>query len=189
MHRIIIVFFIFLVSCGHNRDEVESVNQNLIIALIEKCILADSLNYHGFIDSELQHYEYYELEFTDKGISYPPPQGSQWLNETTIVEQLEEPQYFDDSVTRQYLKSQIINSKKIVNKVNLSSLGDDKLGVKFQNDESWYIFYLPIFNADSSAVYVQYDYFDSGYEEGKAAIFLKNNKQWEYTKFILRWMR
>jgi len=50
------------------------------------------------------------------------------------------------------------------------------------------MFYLPIFNADSSAVYMQYDHFDNGYGEGNAAVFIKKEGKWIYLKFLPGWI-
>lgn len=188
MHKIIIIFFILLLSCQKTNQKDKSVNSKLILSLIEQYILTDSLNYHGFIISELQPYEYYELQFTDDSLRYPPPSGFNWMNETAVIEQIDLDSYFNDSVTRTHVKNQIVSSKELVDNLSLSSLGDDKLGLKFRNEESWYTFYLPIFNADSSAVYMQYDHFDNGYGEGNAAIFIKKDGKWIYLKFLPGWM-
>ena len=189
MSKITIILIILLTSCNLTHQQGELKDAALVTHLIEQFILTDSLNQYGFVITELRHYEHYDLKYTDGGIRHPSPGSSyKWKNETSLIEYIDLTEYFDDSISSQHVKSQIMSSKEYAESIDLSSLGEVTLGANFEDTLSWYLFYLPIFNIDSSAVYIQYDHFDNGYEDGNAAVFIKKDDEWVYYKFLLGWI-
>ncbi|MDR7127731.1 hypothetical protein J2X69_000059 [Algoriphagus sp. 4150] len=65
-------------------------------------------------------------------------------------------------------------------------------GMNNKEQNSWYSFYLPIFSADSSAVYLQHDFYANGiggFGMGNGAVFVKENGEWKYQDFIPGWIR
>ena len=188
MHKIIIILIVLLNSCKQTSHKNEPLTSNLVANLIEQYILADSLNHYGFIITELQPYEHYDLQYMDDGIRHPPPQGYKWKNEIALIEYIELEEYFTDSISSQHVKSQILKSKEFAESIDLSSLGEVTLGTDFEDTLSWFLFYMPIFNTDSTAVYIQYDHYDNGYEDGNAAVFIKKDDEWVYYKFLVGWM-
>ncbi|WPP52206.1 hypothetical protein [Catalinimonas niigatensis] len=181
----ILLIILIGVSC-----KPKAVDEELIISILENYIEEDSLYSSDYIYPELLPYIYYQPEYSDDGLEHPTPPPSyegEYLNEIKFIERLECEKYFsyEDS---SHIKHQIFLSSKIFSTLNLSSLS--KREFEFSPDEaaSWYAFYLPVFNNDSSAVYVQYDYQYEGVGYGNGAILVKKNGHWIMVKFISRWM-
>ena len=163
--------------------ETDNDHIKLISGLVEQYILEDSLNQYGKINEKLLPYEYYEIERTDDGLATQPKPGFQWKNEENFIEWIGLPEYFDASDS-EHVKNQILNSGMVAASIDLCALDV----FDFQGEDAWYVFYVPIFNVDSTVAYIQYDHYDAGYGEGNAAIFIKEQGQWKYYKFIPGWM-
>ncbi|WP_057939772.1 hypothetical protein [Algoriphagus resistens] len=192
MYRFCFLSCFFIYSCSHGKYLSNEEDSKLISELIGKFIVRDSLNQSGTINNNLLAYEYYEQENIEDGYAVPPPYYTSSKNEFDFINSVELNTFFHDSASIAHIKHQLLNSKKIAKKYKLSTLDIVKLGVKNRDPNSWYSFFLPIFNADSSAVYLQYDFYANGlggYGEGNGAIFLKKNGEWEYQDFIPGWIR
>ncbi|WP_200979232.1 hypothetical protein [Echinicola sp. 20G] len=188
MNKFRFLVFILLLSCKQTVYKQKIEGTELAISLLEHYILADSLHLRGYISPKLKAYKYYELEFTSDSLSFPPPYGYEWKNETALNDEIGNDTYFGDSASKSHVKHQIINAKDQVKKFKLTSFENRKAEMEFQKDSSWYVFYLPIFNEDSSAAYMQYDHYHGGFGEGNAAIYIKQAGEWEYHEFIPGWI-
>ena len=184
-----IICLTILTSCSNNYKSLNNDPDILIPYLIECFILTDSMNRHGAVHYKLGSYTHYNLKYTIEGYRHPAPgaNGHKWKNEIVLLESIDLNEYFDiaDSV---HIKRQIINSKTLANQYDLSSLDSATLGTANSDKLIFYHFYTPIFNKDSTAVYVEYDHFDNGYGDGNAVVFIKKNGNWIYYKFILGWI-
>lgn len=187
MKLFILLTGILIFSC---RTGASLPDDNHIVNVLNNYIEEDSL-YSGNISSSLLPYFYYSVQYSDDGNEIPPPPVSldgEFLDENKVIERTGEERYFSKKDAG-HIKYQLLKSKRISSShkaVNLSK------AIK-RNEEgktgSEYNFYVPIYNRDSSAVYVQYDYFidfSNGY--GNGAILVRDNGKWKMVKWIDRWM-
>ena len=179
-------------SCGANKQISESDDPELILELLEKLIVNDSLYETRTMNKYLLAYEYYEQEFSDEGHLIPPPYGIGWKNELDIINSIKLTQSFSDSISIAHVKDQLIKSKKNAKRYKLNNQDLAKLGMINEDQTSWYSFYLPIFNSDSSAVYLQSEFYTNngtGYGEGNGTVFIKENGEWEFLESIPGWIK
>lgn len=165
-------------------------DEELIISVLENYIEEDSLYNTDYVYPNLLPYIHYQPQYTDDGLEYPTPPVSydgEYLHEVKLIERLDCEKYFSYKDSS-HIKHQIFLSNKIFSTLNLSSLSKKEFEFLPDESASWYAYYLPIFNHDSSAVYVQYDYQYEGVGYGNGAILVKKNNNWIMVKFIPRWM-
>ena len=192
-----ILFYISLlliVSC--NIDQENSPPNNLYIQLLEGYIKQDSIEIEGLISERLHPYKYYNLQYY-KGSEVPPPPpgfGESYTNEQSLIRNINtnskdsiNVMYFSSSCDSTHIKYQIILSSKLKKLPNISNWSK-KNSDSINNNKEFYIFYIPLFNCDSTQVYLQYDYHKGTYEEGNGAVFKKQNNEWKLVKWIFRWM-
>lgn len=193
MYKLLFVLTFFILSCSSSKQISENEDSKLIVELIENLIAHDSLYNARTINEYLLPYEYYEHEFIEDGYQVPPPatrNPNASKNEFDIANLLELGQFFSDSASIAHVKHQLLNSGEIAKNYKLTRLDLVKLEMNNRNQNSYYSFYLPIFNADSSAVYMQYDFYTNGIGSvgyGNGAVFIKKKALWEYHAFILGW--
>lgn len=183
---LLIVLIIF--SCS---PEHKAVNEKLIVSILENYIEEDSLYDSDYIYPALLPYIYYEPQYSEEGFEFPPPPSSnegEYLNEEKLIERLESEEYFSLEKDAQHIKHQIHLSGEAVPTLSLSSLSKKEFEFSPNEAASWYTFYLPIFNHDSSAVYVQFDLHYGSEGLGNGAILVRKNGEWSMIKWIPRWM-
>lgn len=194
MYKLLFILTFFILSCSSSKQISENEDSKLIVELIEKLIAHDSLYGTATINEYLLPYEYYEQEFTEDGYQVPPPptpNPNASKNEFDIANSFELTKFFSDSVSITHVKHQLLNSGKIAKKYKLTRLDLVKSEINNESQHSLYSFYLPIFNADSSAVYMEYDFYTNGFGSvgyGNGAVFLKKNSKWVYQTFVPGWM-
>lgn len=144
----------------------------------------------AFIYHTLKPYEYDEIEINDDGHRLPPK--DQFLkNEVDIVESLQNEKFPNDSSTLKHLKMQILGRPEIKTLFYLNSSLKNLWTNSEDLAEEFYVFYIPLYNLDSSAMYLQYDYysvFPGGYGDG-GAFLLEENKEgtWFEKEWISTW--
>lgn len=175
-------------SCSQSESILNSDDSKLFIELMEIFIQHDSLYETRTINKYLLHYDYYENEYSEDGYQVPPPYGIGYKNEFDFKESKELSQFFSDSTSIAHVKYQLLNSRGTAKNFKIAKRDLIKLGMDNKDQNSWYSFYLPIFNADSSAAFVQYDYYKNGLGFGNGAIFLKKDGNWKYHTFIPGWI-
>lgn len=190
MRRFLFLISFVIFSCSQSKSMLNSDDSKLFIELIEKFIVHDSLYETRTINKYLLPYEYYEKEYSENGYEVPPPNGIGDKNEFYFADSKELSQFFSDSSSIAHVKYQLLNSKETAKNLKINRSDLIKLGMDNKDQNSWYSFYLPIFNVDSSAVYMQYDFYSNGFASagyGNGAIFINKKGLWEYHSFIPGW--
>jgi hypothetical protein len=190
MRLLILVMLVVFVSCNQtDKKNITGASEDLFIEVIKSYIVEDSLYKTEIISPRLYPYIYYPTQYTEDGLEIPSPPifyEGEYIDENKIIERIGHQKYFSEK-DRDHLKYQIISSKEISNTIYTSKLSKmDRL--KAEDITTWYMFYVPSFNSDSSAVYVQYDYHDGSYGEGNGALLIKNNGQWKLIDWFDRWI-
>ncbi|WP_194778276.1 hypothetical protein [Pararhodonellum marinum] len=104
-----------------------------------------------------------------------------------LVTKINQPRYFS-SKDLDHIREQLILSEEVAKRNRIIDLNDSDLTNKGDKISVWYNFYVPIFNLDSSAVYVQYDYNENVYGEGNGAVLIRKEDRWELLVWLDRWM-
>lgn len=198
--KIIILFVLF--SCNPTNSELSLGDEDFITDLLDEYIRQDSINIHVTISDELSPYLHYIPEFSDEGYEAPPPPDAlegRYINEFNLVETINSDmnyatgfertnlKYFSAIKDLDHLKNQIMQSKELVKKINVKKWSK-KYNSKIEDKEGWYNFYFPLFNHDSTQVFLQYDYRNGNYSEGNGAVFIKKNGKWELARWIIGWV-
>lgn len=166
-------------------------NENLYIEVIQNYIIEDSLYRTENISPRLLPYFYYPSQYSEDGLEIPSPPVSyfgEYIDEIQLIERIGNQTYFSEK-DKDHLKYQLIMSKNISNSnkdVKISKVNNAK---KEEIETIWYSFYVPLFNIDSSAVYVQNDFYDNGYGDGSGALLIKKDGQWKLVDWFSRWNR
>lgn len=160
-----------------------NINTYIYYELIDCYLKIDSSEIKSdiAISQDLSAYKYFEPLYLSDGQRVPPPGPRNFINETR----------FDNINLKQsdidFIIDQIKRSQKLTGQFNSKI---DSLSDKDGDTNKFYYFYLPLFTADSSFVYLQYGYFDNGYEKGQA-VFLKTDLSKSQCQIIdkyLLWM-
>lgn len=188
--RLSFLVLILFTSCKFQKSDTE----NLYIQLIEEYVRQDSIHLIGKINHTLLPYAHYEIELIDGHIS-PPPSPSitkSFFNEVVfrkhVNENSQRDTFFMTICDSEFLKSQVIESSKRETPLSIADWARKNEGKVAEDEFIFFSFYTPLFNCDSSQVYLQYDYQNGTYGEGNGAIFEKKNKKWRLVKKIINWM-
>lgn len=112
------------------------------------------------------------------------------INEVDIVESIQNEKFPNDSSTLKHLKMQILDRPEIKNSFYLNFSLKNLWTNSKDLPEEFYVFYFPLYNLDSSAMYLQYDYyfgFPGEYGDGGAFLLEENKdgtwfeKEWKST--------
>jgi hypothetical protein len=180
--KLMILLLLFL-GCKESKQENPLFN-----ALFYAYVLEDALDTSAYFSQKMIPYYYSEPEYLN-GLEIP----EEWnLYEPEIMSVDKLRRIFNGSIhflplDTAHIKQQIENSKNLANtnRVVLPNVSYPKLE---ELPEHWYSFYVPIFNSDSSAVYVQYNYHDGIFGTGSGAILVKQQGNWTLVKWNDRWM-
>jgi len=161
-----------------------------IIEVLNHYIEEDSLYRTNHISSRLLSYTYYETQYTKDSLQIPLPTEpfTEYQNEINMIETIANHEYFS-SKDADHLKHQLKRSREVSKSVKFSTLSSLNLEMKEAKLSYGYFFYVPIFNLDSSAVYVQYDCHNNLYGDGNGALLIKDNGKWKKAEWFTRWMR
>lgn len=189
------LFFLLIIIVSVSCTQTENKNftrtgEDLFIEVIENYIVEDSLYRTDIISPRLYPYIYYPTQYTEDGLEIPSPPSfydGEYIDENQLIERIGHQEYFSEK-DLDHVRYQIISSQDVSNTTNISKLSImDSL--KAEEVTTWYIFFVPLFNIDSSAVYVQYDFHDGYYGDGNGAILIKNKGQWKLIDWFDRWIR
>lgn len=187
-HSLYLIFI--LIFFWKNSLDKHSDDDYIILDVIEHFILLDSLNDMGVVSLKLMPYQHYELNYTSDGYRVPPPPSPPFsLNELELVEFLDFNGFSKDSVSLAHIRNQIITSSQRAIDIDMSKLKSDLRKGHPKKKEPMVLIYMPIFNLDSSAVYVQYDFYlhEYSFGYGNGAILTRQNEKWGYLKFLPTW--
>ena len=164
--------------------------------LIEyKSIRSDSL-----INSQLLPFLVHEKEYTEDGLSPPSPPPSlkgTYINEEYLIHFLNSDQFIrepgfenKDFLSKEedlkHLKRQIENSKEWAKETDIK---DYYSAYKYdRNEKEGYHFYTPLFNSDSTEVYIQVDFYEGVYGDGTGYFLIKENGVWKVVGSTGIWM-
>jgi len=190
MRLFFLLIIIVRVSCTQTENKnITRASEDLFIEVIENYIVEDSLYKAESISPRFHPYIYYPTQYTEDGLEIPSPPifyEGEYIEENQLIEKIGHQEYFSEK-DLDHLRYQIKSSQEISSITNISKLSNiDKC--KEEEIRTWYIFYVPLFNIDSSAVYVQYDFHDGIYGEGNGALLIKNNGQWKLIDWFDRWI-
>ena len=195
MKALLYLSLLLISSCKINQENNPS--NDLYIQLLEEYVKQDSIVIKGFVSNRLRPYKYYNIEYY-KGTEVPQPLGGfgeSYVNEQSLIRYINRVaidsnsnKYFSSSCDSIHLKHQIILSSKLKELPDIS-IWSKKYSINAENlDKEFYIFYIPLFNCDSTQVYLQYDYNKGIYGQGNGAVFEKQNNKWKLVKWISRWI-
>lgn len=185
--KLTIVLALFIASCT-NVEQSKTTNTTSV-DLIAHFINSDDFYYDDstYIIPEFSSHEYYEPEIIN-GLEAPPPGQLSYLNENKIARSIASKDYFESDQEIEFLKEQILNSNEISASLNLNQI-EDKIDLRFINESSsiWINFYVPLYNLDSTVAYLQYNYYDYGYEEGAGIILARKDTTWKVEGIVKQW--
>ncbi|MCX2839585.1 hypothetical protein OQ279_15670 [Salinimicrobium sp. MT39] len=133
----------------------------------------------------------HEKEYTEDGHPLPSPPPSlngtyidgeyliRFLNSDEFIREpgFENKDFFSKEADLKHLKGQIENSKKWAKETDLK---DYYLAYKNdRNEKEGYHFYTPLFNNDSTEVYIQVDFYEGVYGDGTGYFLIKENGTWK----------
>lgn len=179
MMILILIFF----GCKESKQEIPELND-----LFYAYVLEDSLDTAAYFNKKMIPYHYSEPEYLN-GMEIPEhwnPHEPEIMSIIKLCKILEGSIHFLPLDTA-HIKQQIENSQKISNTIRivLPNVSYPKLE---DLPEHWYSFFVPIFNSDSSAVYVQYNYHHGNFGTGSGAVLVKQQGNWKMVKWNDRWM-
>jgi len=187
MHFLKFSILILFVSCIAGQKQTKNSEEALVLNLIEQYYKHGPLQPQTFVSPTLLPFKYYDYEQTGDGIIVPPTeQNIGNFNEQSFFRIIRNNEHFKVESESNWIKEQILNSNATSKIISLKNL-NNHIANKTKSNR-WYSFYIPIFNTDSSAVYLQYDYFDGGYEEGRAALMVTSNGEWKLIETYHIWM-
>lgn len=179
-----------MLGCKSQIQTKPSQNGNVLISqILSELIHIGRIKDDVFICHTLKPYEYYEIELTDDGLRIPPKDPFV-RNELDIVESLQNEKFPNVGLTLMHLKMQILDRSKNKSSRHLNSPLKNLWTNSEDLPEEFYVFYIPLYNLDSTAMYLQYDYFvgfPGGYDEGGAFLLEKDKdgtwfeKEWKST--------
>ncbi|BDD14587.1 hypothetical protein MATR_14120 [Marivirga tractuosa] len=175
LHLILLSFI--LISCQESQEE-DTQKLNKEVNKVVNVFIEDKAMYkYGVILNKLSPYEYYNLQHTS-GKEIPPSRASYDLkNEISLLKIIDSEKYFDSIKNKNNLKTQIIQSEKIYSDFSLNLNYLREKNYAFKDTLTSYRIYPPLFNNDSTAAYIQYDFFDYGWKEGSGTIYIKKKRR------------
>lgn len=184
---------LILIGCKPQTQEKPSQNGNVLISqIISDLIIDGRIKDNAFIYHTLKPFEHYNLEWTDDGLRIPLKDPFV-RNEVDIVESIQNEKFPNDSSTLMHLKMQILDRLENKSSFNLNSSLKNLWTNSEDLPEEFYVFYIPLYNLDSSAMYLQYDYysgFPGRYGDGGAFLLEKVKEEiWIEKKMISTWIK
>lgn len=183
-----LIFILLNISC----EKTNTIkNEILYIHVIQNYIIEDSLYRTENISHRLLPYFYFPSQYTEDGLEIPSPSVSydgEYIDENQLIDRIGNQKFFSEK-DRNHLKYQLIMSKKISNSNKDLKISKVNSGKKEEVGTIWYSFYVPLFNIDSTAVYVQNDFYDNYYGDGSGALLIKKDGKWKLVDWFDRWIR
>ena len=187
MNKILIAFCFLTISlgCTSKRKAFQGSQYQLVEILINDLNKSGVLEKQAFIIDRLYPMSYYKVEINEDGLEIPSPEKNS-RNEVGIINWIEMDLFPKNGQTLNHVRSQIKGSTPKA-KFDFGSNSIDSK--KIDLEKPYYRVYKPIYNLDSTAVYLEIDYHDNIYGHGSAYVFELKNESWENVKFInLTWI-
>ena len=202
----VVGFLIFRTSSESQKTTKDSDNFNITLnqdetsQIFKTLIEYRSITPDSIINSKLLPFLVHEKEYTEDGTSVPSPPPSlngtyidgeyliHFLNSDQFIREpgFENKVFFSKKADLIHLKRQIENSKKWAKETNLkdyySAYNYDR------NEKEGYHFYTPLFNKDSTEVYIQVDFYEGVYGDGTGYFLIKENGNWKIVGSTGIWM-
>ncbi len=184
--RLISLFlFMFLTSCASKKEKVYKSYNHLVEKLVNDLIKSGELENRTSIIGHTYPFVYYTIETGEDGIEFPPPEYFS-RNEQGIFNSIDMNLFPNSKQTLNHLKYQLTSStSKEKFDFGKNTIEPNNLDL----DKPYYKVYKPIFNLDSTGVYLEIDYHHQIYGDGRAFVFELKNGVWENVKFIPTWIR
>lgn len=189
------IFFIFgliiftFSSLVKGQDSTNQIDTTLIIQIFEDYKRQDKFLHDEtcFLPSLLP-FIYTIREYDTNGFKMPLGPQHNLMNEFELLDYIGQNEFFSLKKDSSCIKQQIVNSEKVRPTIKLPYTS---AGCTFDENKypsEYHVFYVPIFNTDSSAVFVQHDYYTGVYGQGNGAILIKKKNGWKMVQFISGWM-
>ena len=186
MKSYVFSLFLILAACKSSNPTIENDYVFDVGVIITELIESGYIDRKVPIADHLITIEYYTLEYSDDGLLAPPPTLFA-INEEDIIGLVDSEYFPKDSTTRIHLQYQLKFLTENRSQFRLIR-GDLKLR-KFERafPGHCYFFYKPIFNQDSSAMFLQHDRYYGYLGEGGIHLLVKENGKWVVEKIIHTW--
>ncbi len=178
-------FLTISLGCTSNSKISQKSQNQLVEILIDDLIYSGKLDKQAFIIEHVYPITYYSIEVNEDGIEIPPPEYNS-RNEREIINWIEMDLFPKNEQTLNHVRSQIEGSTSKA-KFDFGSKSIDPNKIDFE--KPYYMVFKPIYNLDSTAVYLEIDYHYNNYGDGRAYVFELKNESWENVKFIPTWIR
>lgn len=183
---------VFFFACK-NKEEGKKyvIDEKLIVSILEECVRQDSFKRDFSIIPKLKPYSLYYPLFTDDGLEIPPSPPDfkeSFTSPEKLITEIEDSTLFILQNDSSFVKEQILYSKDLYSNFFISELISKKIDKDSINYDQLYLFYTPIFNKDSSAVYVKYDHYYYTFAQGVGLLLAKRNGKWILIKKNHTWM-
>lgn len=187
MYKILIAFCFLTISlgCTSKRKASQGSQYQLVETLIDDLIESENLEKQAFIIEHVYPIQYYKVEISEDGLEIPPPDYNS-RNEMGIINWIEMDLFPKNEQTLNHVRSQIEGSTSKA-KFDFGSKSIDPKKIDFE--KPYYMVFNPIYNLDSTAVYLEIDYHDNYYGDGRAFVFELKNESWKNVKFIPTWIK
>ncbi|GAB2489357.1 hypothetical protein [Algoriphagus taiwanensis] len=178
--------FLILVGCKSSNPTIEKDEVFDVAAIITELIESGYIDRKIPISDRLKTIEYYTLEYSDDSLLAPPPTPFA-KNEEDIIKWVDSEYFPNDSTTRNHIRYQL----KYLNE-NRSQFRLIKGDLKLREFDKvfpghCYFFYKPIFNQDSSALFLQHDRYYGYFGDGGIHVVVKVNHKWVVNKAVHTW--
>jgi hypothetical protein len=180
--HLILLSFMFISCVGNQvKDNINKEVSNVTNAFIED----NSLYKYGVIFNKFAPYEYYEIKYTSSGKEIPNSEFNYALkNEKILLKIIDSKKFFDPVKNSDILKQQILQSKITFSDFTLDLDYLKSKNYAYKDTLTSFTLYPPLFNSDSTAAYIQYDFFDYGIEDGIGTVYIKKNSEWFFHKNV-----
>lgn len=186
MKSYVFSLFLILAACKSSNPTIENDYVFDVGVIITELIESGYIDRKVPIADRLKTIEYYNLEYFDDSLLAPPPNPFA-QNEVVIINWVDSEYFPNDSTTRNHVQYQLKYLNENRSQFRLIK-GDLKLR-KFERafPGHCYFFYKPIFNQDSSAMFLRHDRYYGYLGEGGIHLLVKENGKWVFEKFIHTW--
>lgn len=185
LNFIVFTFSLTVLGCVSSQIKTQSFNEKTVEILVNYLILEGDLDKQAFLVNRTWPFQYFEIKFTDDGLQIPPPNYYS-RNESEIVNLIDLKCFPKDDSTLEFVKNQLkaSSSRQVLN------FGEKSIKPnQIEHKRPYYKVYKPIYNVDSTAIYLEIDFHHQIYGDGRAFVFEFKNGNWKNVKFIPTWTR
>lgn len=200
MKKTLFIFtFLIVVSCGNNKteyvfDSEKTDNTNKIIQTLISNKNLNVFNSSIPVCKELIGNAIYE-PIPINGIIKFPPKKYKFIRINELLQKEVDGKVFFNPKDSTFIANQNLNPKKInidikiLPKVKITTLKEQKLKIKNSEQINFYLINIPIFSSDNNKAYIEVDKICSGECGYGTEIYLeKLNGKWKIIKSKLSWI-